>query len=648
MQHLSMMKAGPKLQAEMRKQVRKKTLLLLLLMVIILLPAAQATEPNALAFTSELMEKAGDSAWQVIDSRNYVAGLGSSFQFSMGNFSCDLNATQVSEETVEIEYRIISFDFSQRNFFDDKLVDLGTAIFVDSLLVRENSYYRVRISVDSLVTYQPECEYRFRANDFAFDPSGDFDFYFVRNALGDYRWNEIRSVIEQNYDYIRQRINFRDPTKINYYICPCLVSDMGWDRRWGNALDLGRNNLFVHYTHGINTIQVPTVFMLKLLRQWGYAPAVVLEGAASMVEFCDLFAQDYYRQNTLPVIAELGVSLNFRALDRKLSTYAAGSFFQYLIATRSLNQFSEFYRRVTDLTFTETFASVYGEKIETVEGEWHGYLDTLTLSAALYEFYHYRSSTQMKYDEALLFLDRELAVTDDTLHLGPRVANLFFYFGDYEQAERIYEAVAGHDSAQAIAASYLANLKLAQGKLEHSEALYYRTLAEDTATYLPELKLATIQHHRGEYKKAVANLHESKAKTGSVPIKVDINIALGDAFTALGQRDSARYYFSAALDTAKLLLGNFNDRPLYHLRAGKAALRLGEGEIALEFLQRGFFLEERMFYIGQILLALGQAYDVLGRRREAKQEYEKLWRYPTAWLDRQQAKVYLKEPYRYD
>ena len=142
-------------------------------------------------------------------------------------------------------------------------------------------------------------------------------------------------------------------------------------------------------------------------------------------------------------------------------------------------------------------------------------------------------------------------------------------------------------------------------------------------------------------------LQEAKTKTASIPIRIDMNLALGDSYRELGQEDSARSYFQVALDTAKWLMGVSEDRPLYHLRLGRAALRLGEGELALEHLQAEFFLEERMYYVGQILLALGQAYDVLGKRDEALAQYHEVFQYPTGWLQRRQAEKYIQEPYFY-
>jgi tetratricopeptide (TPR) repeat protein len=137
----------------------------------------------------------------------------------------------------------------------------------------------------------------------------------------------------------------------------------------------------------------------------------------------------------------------------------------------------------------------------------------------------------------------------------------------------------------------------------------------------------------------------AREKTRSIPIGVDINIAQGDSYYALGLRDSARVFYQAALDTAKILLGDIKDKPLFRLRVARAAVRLGEGANALDQLHTEFFIEERMYYIGEILLTMGQAYDLLGERKMAQQQYRKLFLYPTAFLDQELAEKYMRTPY---
>ena len=626
-------------------QTRFYCLVVLLISLVALPLAAQPTQ--GLAITCDVLEKLDGQPWQVVDSRNYLAPLGRDFQFSQASISCAFTSESLTDSSVALQIRLSSFDFIQRNFFDRHVVFLGASFFYDSVLVREQSFYRVRITVDSLTAWAPDCGYLHTGGDFRADPSGDFEFFFVTGTLGDFRWNQIRDAFEQNLDYIRARTDFKDPTRVNFYISPCRVSDVGWDLRWGTALDYARNGMFVHFTHGINALHPQVLFMLKLMRHWGYAPALLLEGTASIVEFCDVYAQEYYRAGELPKLAELGRSDQFRAQPRDQSAYAAGSFVNYLILTRGLPKLQSYYQRASDLTLVESFADIYSESFREVEQEWRHYLDTLNIDRGAYPFYRDRAQNLMQPDQSLYYQDQLLKLTGDTLLLGPGLANLHYAFGEYEQAAQIYRAVAAHDSASTISKAYLANLLLILGQVDEAEELYRQTLITDTAVYLPEWKLGLIHQARAEYQQSIDLLQKAKTKSGSIPIRIDMNLAIGDSYRALGQEDSAQHYFQVALDTAKWLMGVSEDRPLFHLRLGRAALRLGEGELALEHLQAEFFLEERMFYVGQILLGLGQAYDILGKRDKALAQYREVFQYPTGWLERRQAEKYIQEPYFY-
>ncbi len=129
-------------------------------------------------------------------------------------------------------------------------------------------------------------------------------------------------------------------------------------------------------------LQPEVVYMMRLMRIFGYAPAFLLEGAASSMEYCEVWTRDDYKNKRLPDITTWGESDKFRAVDREVSAHAAGSFVNYVFNTRGRSKVLEWYQSATDLTLKETFAQVYGQPMTDVVSEWHGYLDTLTLTAA--------------------------------------------------------------------------------------------------------------------------------------------------------------------------------------------------------------------------------------------------------------------------
>jgi hypothetical protein len=606
--------------------------------------------PNAIGFTCDFMEKYQDSAWQIVDSRTFLAPLSTDFRFSMGNFAYRLRADTLSAKAVQLQSMVNCLDTKPRNYLDQKTVFKGASVFFDSALVRGESYYRIRLTFDSLGHLTNDCTYRFADSSFVSDPSGKYDFYYVKHTLGDYRWNQIRDAYEYDYKIIAPLFNLNDQQKIYFYISPCNIPEVGWDQRWDNAIDLSRNNVFAHYSPVANRLYMPVVMSLRFLRNWGYAPALLLEGVASLPEFCDLYAKDDRKNAKLPKLSDLGISRKYRALDRTESSMAAGSFTSYILRTRGLQKLRNWYQQSTDLTLPLTFQQVYGQSLADIETEWHGYLDTVSIPASLYNSYIAHAQSFMHTDDMMLFAQSALAATADTAYFGTTLANLYYTFGDYAQAARFFRYLATDDSAKADAKAtarvFLANMKLADGKIAAAESLYLQAAQADSTDSYVYQKLAQIEMIRGRLVQSI-DLYKQAAAKNKLPANgIDIDLAFGDAYAAAGQNDSASARYQAALDHAKVLIsGGSGDNPLHYLRAGKAAVRLGSAKVALDYLDLAFFLEERMFYLGQIFLALGQTHDLLGDRKAALTNYRKVLEYPTANFDRREAERYIQKAY---
>lgn len=618
-----------------------------LVAILILLSGAASAARSAVHFTCDFLENHADSGWQVVDSRAFVAPLQEDFQFSMGNFSYRLHADTVGTKAITLQSMVNCLAEPPRNFLDQKTVLKGASVFFDSVLVRGKSYYRIRLTFDSLANLKSDCDYRFGDSSFVSDPSGKYDFYFIRESLGDYRWNQVRDAFEYDYRRIARVLNLTDQTKINYHISPCEIRDVGWDQRWENAVDLSRNNVFGLLSPSVNQLHMPVVLSVRLMRNWGYAPAFVVEGIASAPEFCDLFAKKALKENRLPRLTDLTTTRKYRSLDRPTASMTAGSFASYLLMTRGLPKLRAWYDRSTDLTVATAFDQVYGASLADIEKEWRSYLDTLTIPAGAFMSHIERAQLFMHVDEMMFIAKTALETTEDTAYFGPILANLYYTLGEYAEAGRFFRYTLDHDSTKVGAAArvYLANMMLAEGKLTAAESLYQQAVEKDTNESFSCHKLAQIALSQGRDSLAL-ELCRKAAKRNSLPANgVDINLVMGDVFLRLGQPDSAGVCFQSAMDNAKLLSAGAGDNPLNYLRFGKAAVRLGSAKVALDYLNVSLFLEERLIYLGQTFLALGQAYDLLGDRKAALENYHKVLKYKTSYLDRQEVQKYLQRAY---
>ncbi len=622
----------------------KSILLPFFLAIALLTPFLSAAE-RSFNFTCDFMEKLGEQPWKIVDSRSYSVPLDSSFQFSMGNFSYRLTAAQVRDTVVKVESQVNCLASPSRNFFASNILFQGASVFHDSALVRGNSIYRIRLSFDSVGTTLNDCEYAFGDSSYSNDPSGDFDFHFVKGSLGDYHWNAIRDAFEKDYDGLIERYNITDRTKTNFYICPCPPVDIGWDQRWDNGYDYARHNVFAHYDHGVNALQPEVVYMMRLMRVFGYAPAFLLEGAAASMEYCEVWTRDDYKNKRLPDITAWGESGKFRAVDKDISAYAAGSFVNYVFNTRGRDKLLEWYQSATDLTLKESFARVFGQSMAEVVSQWHGYLDTLKLTAAPLSYFCSRSQMFLQYPKMLIYAEKAQSEGVDSLWSAQTLSSLYYTYGDFERAGTALQPLL-RDSAKAYQARiFYANMLLAMGKIDSARTIYESFGKADTSLHTVYYKLGLIAAAKSEFSKALELMRRARSMTMNPAFGVDYDLALGDIYAATKQPDSATACYQRALDNAKLLTGAFSDNSLHHLRVGKAALRLKAPDLAETELDLALFLEERMFYVGQILLAKGELLDLQKNRKAALVQYQQVLDMPTGYLEKQQARRYLKNPY---
>lgn len=616
-----------------------------ILAIALLTPLLSAAD-KSLHFTCDFMEKLGDDPWKVVDSREFAAQLDSTFQFSMGNFTYRLVARQVRDTVVQIESQVNCLSSPSRNFFDTNILFQGASIFHDSALVRGNSIYRIRLVYDSISATLNNCEYAFGDSSFSHDPSGDFDFHFVRGSLGDYHWNAIRDAFEKDYDGLIDRFHISDRTKTNFYICPCPPPDVGFDQRWGNGYDFARHNVFAHYGHGVNELHPEVVYMMRLTRVFGYAPAFLLEGMASSMEYCEVWTRDDYKNKRLPDVTTWGESGKFRSVDRELSSHAAGSFINYVYNTRGHAQLVEWFQSATDLTLKETFAKVFGQQMGDVVSEWHSYLDTLKLGAGPLSYFSSRAQSFLQYPRMLIYAEKAQAEGVDSTWSAQTLSSLYYTYGDYERAGKALQPLLRDTTRAYQARIFYANMLLSMGKIDSARSIYESFSRVDSSLHTVYYKLGLIAYSKGEYQRALNEMQKAQAMNKNPAFGVDYDLALGDIYTALKQADSAVACYQRALDQSKLLVGAFTDNSLHHLRVGKAAVRLNAPDLAETELDLALFLEERMFYVGQILLAKGELLDAKKDRKAARAQYQQILDMPTGYLEKQQARKYLKTPYK--
>ena len=87
---------------------------------------------------------------------------------------------RLSARSVQLQSMVNCLGAKPRNYLDQKTVFKGASVFFDSALIRGQSYYRIRLTFDSLGHIAKDCGYRFADSSFVSDPSGKYDFYYIK------------------------------------------------------------------------------------------------------------------------------------------------------------------------------------------------------------------------------------------------------------------------------------------------------------------------------------------------------------------------------------------------------------------------------------------------------------------------------------
>jgi Flp pilus assembly protein TadD len=483
---------------------------------------------------------------------------------------------------------------------------------------------------------------------FKFDPTAHTDMYFAKSTFGDYYWNLSKGLFETEYDEFNALVKFNVPGKYAIYMCPCPVVSVIWDDRFGQVIDPTRGTAHVLFAPNANSADPFVLLALAVYRQYGYAPAFLVDGFANIGSAALDEVKTMQTAGKNIAVAPLLDSYRYFSSDPGQSDAISAAFIKYLIATYSLDRFLTLYARSDDLNLQASIESTYGKPIADLETEFRGWVKSTNISLTQYEYCSNRAEAMFDYAGQRQFAlkMKPLMVTKmDSARTLSALSRASFNTGDFygaTEAQRAYLTIDPSTPGWIALCGY----QMMNGLYDSARADLRLAAQRDTVEILIKMNLGLCELFTGDTVKARDFLSAVASSGGSGA--VEAKTILGHLY--LGSRERAEQaraipILQEAVSALQTRIASHDVNPSEQMWLGIAFLGLDDQSNALSALQLADFLETRPFYRGMISLWLGKAADLRGERDVALRQYNAVLSGASAHYTQVEARRYRDRAY---
>ncbi|MCX6827068.1 MAG: hypothetical protein NTV06_07380 [candidate division Zixibacteria bacterium] len=333
-------------------------LMLLLLSAGVWAGPTPITPPNGVAFELIVRQKPATIEKYFEITRDTIKVLmGKPLSAFLVNFSLRVELKEADSQSVEFTTHLVTVGSTPFTAGERFRSEYNLPARIENIPGKDSSVYQLLISPRSLViidtsrcAYDPDV-----AGQYEYDPSANFDIYYVKGSLADFDWNNIKNYLETDYAYFRNALDITAPGKTSYYLCPCLSPSINWDKRFGYAIDPGRANVYSIYSQDFVSTDAMLPNMLKLLRLWGYAPPFLVEGLAGYFDFVTYEMKKIRKQEGFPEIKKLLTTSGYYSASPHTAEVTAASFIKFLADSYGIDKVKQLYEKSDDLTLMMNF-----------------------------------------------------------------------------------------------------------------------------------------------------------------------------------------------------------------------------------------------------------------------------------------------------
>ncbi len=569
------------------------------------------------------------------------------------NFTLEINITGIDTTFVDFDCHLVTLGPKSYNTARRFRIEYNLAARLENIPGKNGSVYQLLISprqqIDIDATF---CPFNPSSpDDFQTDPTANFDLSYVKNSLADYNWNIVRDYLEKEYIRFRNAFDLNPTGKIHYFLCPCPVTTIRWDKRFGYAISPGSSSIYALYTQDFVSCDAILTNMLRLLGLWGYAPPFVVEGLAGYFEFQPYKMKKLVSEDHIPRISEILRTSGYYAADPETAELTAASFMRFLADSHGISKVRQLYDKADDLNILTVMEKIFEQPLDSLEVRWRNYVDTVSITREMFAHYAARASVLHRNNEQLEYLtemgkyDKEL---NDSLETTYLLSMAQYHQGSFYNAIDGFSRLIEYDTANTIYPLILGNLHMAVGQYDAARRSFERVYQLDSTYATARLLQAEIHAIQGDTATALTLAEEYLGLETTTPGKIEFLLFLGKLKNAPGAfHDSAaaERYLADALYWSTDMINKAPDDPAYKMRAGLAALELGDLADAEQYLEFAHFTERRAIYRGRIIPAMGKLYDLAGKRELALEYYGEGLNSQIAIYCKDLCKKYIDRPY---
>lgn len=568
-------------------------------------------------------------------------------------FSIEIQLSKIDSSRTSMNVHLVTLGPRARTYARTFTIDYGLPARIDKIEGKEGSIYSLEIvPIESIDVDTTACPPNPRTkNTYRFTPSANMDIYFVPASLGDFYWNSVKGLLEEEHRFFKKKFHLSLPGKYRLFMSPCVNASLLWDKRFGTVVDPTRNTVYTIYSKELNSTDPFVINYAALLRTFGYAPPLLGEGFAGYYSGALFDMKSIVADGRAVGLAELMGSLDFYQTDPVTADRSAATFVAFLIDEFGTDKFLDVYRQSHDFNITATLTQAYGLSINELENRWLNFVDTVKVSMADLNRLADRAETMLnyremkRYSEAMVLASRTSA---DSLRSLPILKRACFFLGDYYQATEIQKSLLSFEE-NAGGFMTLATYKMMNGYNDEARQELNTALAMDPANQFVKFNLALNLKVSGERQAAI------KSFTDIIVNPID-GSALGESRIMLAHllldadadEQSAQIitYLNEGTQAFEQLLRSHIASPAAEMWAGIGYLGLEDTDNAIVHLETALFLETRAFYQGMITLWLGKAMDMLSEREAARNYYGQVLSLSSAAYHQEEARGFLEKPYR--